>query len=433
MFQCMSSYNDVLRLLSDGHSRSTAQVLEGLRIQPHTLSRALKGAPPGVLRFGETKRTRYAMTREVSGTRHADLFRVGQDGTPVLAGRAHFLAAERTLVAWASKRFTEHASIPWFIEDMRPQGFFGRAFVRAHPALGLPKNPFDWRVSDIWSVLLQHADDLMGDLVIGEHALERHAQRHSVPMTRGEYDAWADRVSEGGLPASSAGGEHQKFTGLVNGAHVIVKFSPPRATEQGARWADLLVCEHLALETLRNAGISAAESALVMTDRRVYLEVRRFDRIGERGRRGIASLRAIDMEFNTKSARDWAASTVALAELGHIQREDLGTVALLEAFGRLIANSDRHFGNLSFFWSDDSHFELAPVYDMLPMAFAPTSHGMLDEVQAIEPYDARTLAVWPRARELAQTYWRRVLDDSRISISFKERCVASVVRQLPSL
>jgi hypothetical protein len=426
----VSTFDDLIKLLADGRSRSTSQVLEGLRIQPHTLSRALKGAPPRILRFGETRRTRYALTREVSGTRGAELFRVGADGTPRAAGRAHFLAGEGTLIAWSDKRFTEHPSIPWFIDDMRPQGFLGRAFVRAHPELALASNPLDWRVDAIWNVLLQHADDLMGDLLIGAQALERHARRRLVASTRRDYDALADRASEGGLPASSAGGEHQKFTALVNDAHVIVKFSPPLATEPGQRWADLLICEHLALESLKDAGISAAQSAIVMTHQRTHLEVQRFDRVGVRGRRAIASLRAIDMEHNPTSARDWAAATAALAERNLLDHKDADTAALLEAFGRLIANSDRHFGNLSFFWNDDGRFTLAPVYDMLPMAFAPTSHGTLDEVKQLETYDARTLAAWPKARELAASYWRRVLEDSRISKRFKERCAASVLRQL---
>ncbi|MGK7521002.1 HipA domain-containing protein, partial [Salmonella enterica] len=46
------------------------------------------------------------------------------------------------------------------------------------------------------------------------------------------------------------------------------------------------------------------------------------------------------------------------------------------AFGRLIANSDMHAGNLSFYYSD-APMALAPVYDMLPMAYAPAASGML--------------------------------------------------------
>jgi hypothetical protein len=38
---------------------------------------------------------------------------------------------------------------------------------------------------------------------------------------------------------------------------------------------------------------------------------------------------------------------------------------------QLIANTDRHFGNLAFYDNYNGRFELAPVYDMLPMLFAP--------------------------------------------------------------
>ncbi|MEX0633795.1 HipA domain-containing protein [Serratia ureilytica] len=45
-------------------------------------------------------------------------------------------------------------------------------------------------------------------------------------------------------------------------------------------------------------------------------------------------------------------------------------VAPYWAFGRVIANSDMHQGNLSFLWITQRPVMLAPLYDMLPMAFA---------------------------------------------------------------
>lgn len=37
----------------------------------------------------------------------------------------------------------------------------------------------------------------------------------------------------------------------------------------------------------------------------------------------------------------------------------------------LIANTDRHFGNVTLFDRYEGPFELAPAYDLLPMLFAP--------------------------------------------------------------
>ena len=60
---------------------------------------------------------------------------------------------------------------------------------------------------------------------------------------------------------------------------MIVKFSPLAAELGGMRIADLLVCEHLALETLRAAGLPASETRIVCLGGRTFLEVTRFDRI----------------------------------------------------------------------------------------------------------------------------------------------------------
>jgi hypothetical protein len=66
-------------------------------------------------------------------------------------------------------------------------------------------------------------------------------------------------------------------------------------------------------------------------------------------------------------------------------------------------------------------FELAPVYDMLPMLFAPSEGDVVE--RAFEPGGARseTLRAWPRARELALTYWNAIADDPRVTAGFRQR------------
>lgn len=41
----------------------------------------------------------------------------------------------------------------------------------------------------------------------------------------------------------------------------------------------------------------------------------------------------------------------------------------------VIVNTDMHFGNLSFFLPDKAPYPLAPVCDMLPILFRPSSTG----------------------------------------------------------
>ncbi|WP_312665189.1 HipA domain-containing protein, partial [Pantoea sp. CTOTU49201] len=88
------------------------------------------------------------------------------------------------------------------------------------------------------------------------------------------------------------------------------------------------------------------------------------------------------------------------------------------AFGRLIANSDMHAGNLSFF-TDDERFSLTPAYDMLPMALAPNSQGhMRDEVKLSLDFSLPG-AVWRAASAMAKIYWQAIAEDAAFSANFR--------------
>ena len=96
----------------------------------------------------------------------------------------------------------------------------------------------------------------------------------------------------------------------------------------------------------------------------------------------------------------------------------------MATFGALIANTDRHLGNLACIDLYDGKFKLAPIYDMLPMLFAPSHDEIV--VRVFEPPEpaAATMRVWSKAREVADGYWRRLTQDQRISAEFREICAA---------
>jgi hypothetical protein len=101
------------------------------------------------------------------------------------------------------------------------------------------------------------------------------------------------------------------------------------------------------------------------------------------------------------------------------------------AFGRLIANSDMHAGNLSFYYSDFP-LSLAPVYDMLPMAFAPSSAGMMREEACEIGFDASvSRQAWEFALPLAATFWSDVMADRRVSSGFREIAAEMKARLSP--
>ena len=251
------------------------------------------------------------------------------------------------------------------------------------------------------------------------------------------YDSLAANVAAT-LPAgSSAGGEQSKFlTGLASGARVLVKFSPPRGTPFGERWRDLLHAEALALQVLGEHGVSVAQTRIVESTQRTYLESTRFDRLGPHGlgRRHVVALDAVHETFVNGSRQNWAASCDALVLQRRLEPVDARAVRALFEFGQLIGNTDMHFGNLGL-WADDPahpHFELAPLYDMLPMRWRTDGFHGLQDYSPFEPpprpaptADAAELS----PRSVALVYWRRASAHAALSPALRD-VAAEMARRL---
>lgn len=417
--------------LLDGPATATELIL-ALGISQPALSRAMQQlmSDGHVLRMGAARSTRYGLRRAIPGAAPPwPVFQVDARGVIKEMGTLHALEPRHYFFDSPEKAIRgETDSIPYFLQDPRPSGFLGRAMPAAWPELGLPARVIDWTDDHYLAFLTRRGFDSIGDLLVGPESLDRYlAWMRERPVIQASdrssaYPALALAAMSGGAPGSSAHGEHPKFTALIEDGgvrtHVIVKFSPPRDTATGQRWADLLVAEHLAHGHLAAHGISACHSTVHEHADRLFLEVERFDRIGAEGRRGVTSLLAVDAA-RYGELDQWPRCAARLHTQGALSRKDADQIRLLEAFGRWIANSDRHFGNLSLFDAYDGRFELAPVYDMLPMLFAPTNDQLIERSFEVPDPSAETLAVWARARNIAESYWERVGADVRISESFR--------------
>ena len=206
-----------------------------------------------------------------------------------------------------------------------------------------------------------------------------------------------------------------------NGRAVIVKFSPKLDAASGQRWADLLYAEHVANEVLSEAGFETALTRTFHFEDRFFLESERFDRVGATGRRGLVSLRALDAAHIGLGSGNWAQAARKLEAEGWITNEDGERMSQLYCFGQLIANTDMHWENVSFLLPEHRPFPLAPVYDMLPMRFRPSSIGEVLE-QDFKPSlpKPENQADWLAMYPLAVSYWQRIIDHPSISPSFKE-------------
>lgn len=414
---------NVLRQLGGVATSTELQARMGAS-QP-TVSRAL--APflrdGRVIKVGAARSQQYLLVRHIDGVgSQIPLMRVDALGKTSDFGRMVALPGGRFWVDEADGPGELHAGLPWFLQDMRPQGFMGRMFAQAHPELRLPGDLRHWSDDDVLRALVQAGDDLPGNLIVGQLAFERFhtlAQRLSTTTApEQDYPLLAERAMQGTLPGSSAGGEQPKFCAAVNGQPMIVKFSPAGAAPVDQRWRDLLVCEHLALLTLSQNKLPAAQTRIVVAANRIFLESQRFDRTAQ-GRIGMVSLLVYDAQY-VGQMDHWAATAQRMAERQLMAQDDALQLGVLDAFGALIGNTDRHYGNISLLL-EQGRWRLSPTYDMLPMLYAPVNGELVERdfsARALHP-TANTLTVWPQAVALALQFWEHAAKDARISNAFR--------------
>ena len=208
--------------------------------------------------------------------------------------------------------------------------------------------------------------------------------------------------------------------------HVLVKFSGTERSAAVRRWSDLLVCEHLAsLHAAAMPGVACARSRVLVHGGRTFLEVERFDRHGAFGRSPLCALDVLNAEMIGESSMEWPRLTARLAALGLVTPEDELRVQHLWWFGRLIGNTDMHTGNLSF-CPAQGRLVLAPLYDMLPMRYAPLAGGEVPEraLSPVLPLPPQR-AVWLAACAAAIAFWRAAAVDSRIGEDFRPVCAGN--------
>ena len=418
-----------IRLRLAGGILTSRQLADGLGISQPTISRVLAELGGDIIRIGAARSIQYALRDSVRGLSDIPVYRVDQEG------RVHFLGnlvpVRPDGFVWRHEggRTSYSDDLPWWLVDMRPQGYLGRAYALRHAAsLRLPERLSEWNSTHALKALLAHGYDVVGNLLLGDVARDRFVSSPVPEPTAAEqkieaYVRMAQEAAQGDLPGSSAGGEQPKFTTFVmtpEGArHVLVKFSEREEGPVAERWRDLLLAEHLALEVLREAVIPEAITRILDDGKQRFLEVERFDRIGALGRRAVFSLSALDAEFVGEGRGAWPRIAQQLAAEKIISPRAVETAGLLWAYGTLIGNTDMHGGNLSFIGDHDHPYDIAPAYDMTPMAFQPRSGGGLPDtlpaaaISSIVPNET-----WRQALVLARVFHHRLQGDSGFSQRF---------------
>ena len=415
-----------------------------LNISQSSFSRIAAKSSGNILVVGKASRTMYVLKRDIPDVgNYMPIHIIDENGKASMLGKLHAVFPRGFYFAYAgpngrTSRFFD--DLPYFMDDLRPNGFLGRLIPSTHPELNLPQNINDWSANDSLRYLTKFGSDLIGNLLIGDTSLDRYLQKYldvsdlvDIKDRVVRYPVLATDILQHGDPGSSAGGEQPKFPAVIgpNRKNVLVKFSPKTTSEIGRRRADLLICEHLSLEILRRNEQNAATSSLIIGDDQVFLETERFDRVGKCGRRGLISLRALCAEFVGKIGC-WTDVAKELLIQHRISKEDYDAVRWRELFGNMIANTDMHLANLSFYFQPERILSLAPAYDMLPMLYAPQNEQLIEREFTPPTPKAHELDIWKDVARAAKEFWTSVSSEPKISSGFR-KIAGSNVRKLASL
>lgn len=445
----MAATDEVLKALRTWGRQPAGELVRRLGISRPTLMRAVRALGPEVVSLGSARRTTYAARRAIRGNpAPLPLYLIDEVGEVHEVATLHPTHPTGCAVSFArdlgwplddSMADGWFDGVPYMLDDMRPQGFLGRHFARAYAdVLQVPEDPLAWGDDDVLHALSLLGTDQPGCFMLGEAALRSWLARpRDIGLVAIEddqvqqaYIGRAQRAMAQGVPESSAGGEFPKFTAVRTlagqPAHVLVKFSGSDDSAGTRRWSDLLVCEHLAGQAIRDhMGLAAAESQVIEGGGRTFLEVVRFDRHGARGRSAMCSWSALNAGVMGLGPKPWTAAAQALQERGWIDGGVRAQIERLWHFGRLIGNTDMHDGNLAF----RPGLQLTPAYDMLPMMYAPQRGVELPprEFTPTPPIPAEREA-WSVARPAALAFWERAAADARISQEFRAICAVNARR-----
>ncbi|MDD0812685.1 HipA domain-containing protein [Curvibacter sp. RS43] len=396
--------------------RTGKQLLEVLQVSQPTLSRTIRSLQVTTYRLPGERTPYYALLRTLPMglSPRQRIYRILSAGNIQPFGEVEFLLGGGTLERTEEGSTRLYDGLPPYMLFAAPSGFLGREVAQAvSRSRAFPSSLKDWNDDHKVAFLFTHGANLPGNLIFGDTPLQSEMELMCVPPTKGDerlehYVDMALRLKHSSY-GSSAGGEQPKFLWVgQDSGHVIVKFA-----RCGSRMAALLPLEHLALRALAGVGVPTAQTEIISSDEYVFLEIKRFDRIGLKGRVGMLSAGAVDDEFFGQ--RDtWPEFAARCVAEGYLTKKDAEHVSVMAAFSELIGNTDRHFENISMLIGDDGEYSgIAPAYDILPMRYASIGGGVDPDLVSIEPKVGTIGAlprVWKLAAQAADEFWCAVAD-----------------------
>jgi len=423
--------NDLLQYLSKTGAATSADIQAALKLSQASVSRLAALLQNEVVKLGAGRATRYAVAKPIGKyAAQQPVWMVAETGGVARVGTLTYLERSQVHIAadGINTLFSTSAKseLPWYLTPLRAQGFLGQVLAKSLAAHEVDANPERWSTAEILLSAL-FTRDAPGALLLGDSAIKSAAPPRQLPNTGldAALDEFAQDVAQHQSAGSSAGGEQPKFMALLEGkGHVLIKFSPPRGTPYGDRWGDLLVAEMLSHASLAAHGFRVAKAQVIQTKQRTYLLSERFDRVGHAGRKHLVSVGAAHAGLVKGSYTSWPATCDALHLQGRLSEKDALSISDIAQFGRLTGNTDMHSGNASLFVLGETlaeiakgRFELAPVYDMLPMRWRPTPDLGLPDYA---PFSVSEVLATDLARKAAKHFWASLAAHPLVSKPLRE-------------
>ena len=165
--------NAIRPLLRTGPAKSQA-LAQALQVSQPTVSRALSALGDEVVPFGAARSIQYTLRDPVRADLEATVYRVTPQGALETLGTLVPVCPQGFVMVEAGGARQHSDGLPWWIYDMRPQGYLGRAYCQRHgQRLGLPERLGDWSDTHALRAILDQGDDMPGNLLIGPTARDQ--------------------------------------------------------------------------------------------------------------------------------------------------------------------------------------------------------------------------------------------------------------------
>ena len=157
-----------------GGPLSARQISEIIGVSQPTISRALIELGDEIVRIGAARSIQYTLRDATRGLSDFSVYRVDAEGRIRQLGMLIPVRPEGFVMCQENGVTLHSHGLPWWLFDMRPQGYLGRAYAARYGAeLGLPERLTDWADTHALRALLVHGHDVVGNLLLGDIARDR--------------------------------------------------------------------------------------------------------------------------------------------------------------------------------------------------------------------------------------------------------------------